>query len=584
MISLRQYSIYVRCASGFGNKVFDLISAIYLKNKYKVTTYFAVENSIYDKPSDPFFGNVFNTSYTKINYIFMNKYKQLHQRLPIVDIWINSLEDLPQTIKSNVHFRGLYRFAYLMYSSFSDEDKKIFTINPLLLHTEFQQKYQDTKYACVHIRYGDKLCYALEEFQYTKYTTFMMPIYTPQYYIDQINELLTKPDLDHILILTDSVDLVKIYIGPIFSNNPKIVLLDSHCLDSFYLMTKAQYIVLSHSTFSFSAAYIDSSATCYLLKKYITNKKDYLFQDDAISPLWIILDNKEYVLNFDQTLLKKIVTEYGQCYKYIITGPKTRTENSRILIQSRSMAASKPKSMSKSKSMSKPKSKSKSMSKPKSMSKSKPQTQIEIKDWTKSKSWTKIKSNKIIDEIQATNNNRIITDETIDHELISPGPFIINNSKISGNVTIYGTLSYNDIVVDNYTDIYGTLNGSNGVFKSLNVSGQIEITLTKIDTLILNGKIYADMLSIEQASIIGSIYISKCKINKIELISEFIDLIDCEIDHLLIHNDDKYVKKINIKSSKIGQLIVHGDNCNIMKDIITIIDYAKNATFLIVKD
>ena len=27
-------SIYLRCSSGFGNKIFDLISAVYLKNKY----------------------------------------------------------------------------------------------------------------------------------------------------------------------------------------------------------------------------------------------------------------------------------------------------------------------------------------------------------------------------------------------------------------------------------------------------------------------------------------------------------------------------------------------------------------------
>lgn len=314
-------AIYLRCSSGFGNKVFDLISAIYLKNKYKIDVYFAIDKSIHDKTDDPFFGNVFPRSQSKIKYIFMKKYYHLKETLPIEEQWIDDLNKLPDKIINNIRFGGLYRFAYTMYSTFDGNDKKIFNVNPKLISQSIQEKYIDQmsgNFACVHIRYGDKLCYGLEEFKQTKYTPYMLPIYTPEYYIDQINKLL-KTDVNEILVMTDSMAIVEKYIMDKFSNIPdKIILLDSHYLDSFYLMTKAKYIVLSHSTFSFAAAYFNPIATSYLLKKYVVDvKKDYIYEDDAISPKWIVIDNKNYLLNFNQVLLKKMVIDYANCGKYI---------------------------------------------------------------------------------------------------------------------------------------------------------------------------------------------------------------------------------------------------------------------------
>jgi hypothetical protein len=318
--TLSSPAIYLRCSSGFGNKIFELISAIYLKNKYKIDVYLAIGKSLHDNTEDPFFGNIFYKSYTKVKYIFMKKYYTLKNTLPITEQWIDDLDKLPEKITTNIRFAGLYRFAYLMYSSFDDADKNLFDINSKLLDKQIYDKYivdMKANYACVHIRYGDKLCYGLEEFKHTKYTPYMLPIYTPQYYIDQINELLKK-DLVEILIMTDSVELVNEFIMDKFPEKSRITLFDSHYLDSFYLLTKAQYIIMSHSTFSFAAAYFNPTAICYLVKKYFVDKeKDYLVEDDALSPKWIIIDNKNYILNFDQPLVKKMVDFYSGCNKYI---------------------------------------------------------------------------------------------------------------------------------------------------------------------------------------------------------------------------------------------------------------------------
>jgi len=320
MTTLSSPAIYVRCSSGFGNKIFDLISAIYLKNKYNMDVYFAIDKSIHDDPDDPFFGNIFYKSYTKIKYIYMKKYYRLEKSLPIGELWISDLDKLPEKILTNIRFSGLYRFAYLMYSTFDDFDKNLFEINPKVLDSKIYEKYivqMNSNYACVHIRYGDKLCYGLEEFKQTKYTPYMLPIYTPNYYIDQINELLKK-NLSEILVMTDSIALVEKYIIDKFKNNPRVVLFNSHYIDSFYLLTKAQYIIMSYSTFSFAAGYFNPIAMCYLVKKYVTDKeKDYVYEDDAISPKWLIIDDKDYILNFNQKLLKEMVIYYANCNKYI---------------------------------------------------------------------------------------------------------------------------------------------------------------------------------------------------------------------------------------------------------------------------
>lgn len=320
MTTMDSPAIYIRNSSGFGNKVFDLISAVYLKNKYGVTIYFAIDKSIHDKPEDPFFGKIFYKSYQKVKYIYLKKYYYLRKKLPITEMKISSLDDFPEKITTNYRFGRLYRLAYVMYETFNDDDKKIFEINPKLINKQIKQKYiKDLKmnYACIHIRYGDKLCYAYEGINQTKYTHYMFPLYTPEYFISQINELLKK-DIAEILVMTDTMDVVKKYITDNFLDNPRVKLLDSHYINSFYLLTKAKYIVLSHSTFSFSAAYFNEKAICYLVKKYLVDPKlDYIPEDNAISPKWIIIDNKNYILNFNKTILKNMIEDFNECDKYI---------------------------------------------------------------------------------------------------------------------------------------------------------------------------------------------------------------------------------------------------------------------------
>jgi hypothetical protein len=513
-------SVYIKCSNGFGNKVFDLISGIYLKNKFGTNIYYAIDQVEHEvNPNNPFFGRVFYQSHKKINYISIRKYNDLKESLPIEEIWIDSLDKIPNKITFNVRFRGLYRFAYTMYSSLSDNDKNLFEINPHVLNQKFYDKYinhMSRNYACVHIRYGDKLCYGLEDFKHTKYTPYTLPIYTPQYYVDQINELLKK-DLEEILIVTDSIGIVKKYIMEKIILNPKIVLFDSTTIDSFYLMTKSKYIIMSHSTFSFASAYFNPTAVCYLLKKYMVNvEKDYIFEDDAISPNWIIIDNKDYLLNFNQNLLKKMVEEYADCNKYIhkqIAGKRAYSSR-------------------------------------------------DIADLGEQK----IKNDRMSKFIT---NGPITFDNTkIKSKLIIYGTLNYDKLDVNGISKIYGTV-YGKNGYFNKLNIYGQADIEKTSINNIVLNGSLYADKIEITN---------------KASVAGPIYVSNTNINTIEILSKYARFDDCMVNMLIINNRDNNPKKIVVNISTINKIIVKGKPLNINASDDSIIGRVVNGTIIIDKD
>ncbi|XWV25581.1 putative ORFan [Tupanvirus deep ocean] len=518
-------SIYIISCNGFGNKVFDLISAIYLGNKYKTNVFFVTDIPSHDKKEKLFFGNVFYKSYSKVKYMNMEEYNNLENSIQINNVWIDDLSKLPSKISANIRFSGLYRFAYVMFSSFSDKDKEFFEINPKLLNKELHNKYIKNiagNYACVHIRYGDKLCYGLEEFKQTKYTPYTIPIYTPQFYIDQINELL-KQDIEEILIISDSVDIVNKHIMDKLHNNPKIILMDSRYVDSFYLLTKAKYIILSHSTFSFSAAYLNSSAVCYLLKKYMVNiDKDYIYVDDAISPNWIIIDNKEYLLNFNQKLLKELIVDYAKCNEYL-----EQTGGNRAYRR---------------------------------------HSQNNKTDHE----WYYVRPKKI-------KNQRL-------DEFITNGPITIKRSKFGSKLVIYGTLNFNELDVNGVSKIYGTVYGAKGNFGKLNIYGPLNIQNSIIYDLSLYGSIYADDIDINKAKIFGPIYVRNTDINKMEILSDSAQFETTNINTLIINNSEPSPKKITMSGCIINDVIVIGKSLTIRVSSDTNIKNKKNIIVVIDKD
>ena len=83
--------IYIKNNAGFGNKVFDLIFALYLYNLYNKNTntnkcviHYVLCKSLHDKLNDPKLYSIFPKSKNKINFITENQYKSIKTKIKII--------------------------------------------------------------------------------------------------------------------------------------------------------------------------------------------------------------------------------------------------------------------------------------------------------------------------------------------------------------------------------------------------------------------------------------------------------------------------------------------------------------------
>ena len=332
--------IYIKNDKNIGHKIFDLIFALYLYNLYKgqcIINYVLIK-SPQAKANEPKINHIFSKATTKINFISLYEYENINinPKLKIYKIRdkddiMQALETLPsyESLKLHTNIDTNYGLIYKIYETFGLEDKAIFDINSNSNEKMMKFNYNNPKqkqllndiknnkdYSVVHIRYGNKLD-SLKKYinrekgdvdKLLKSEVDKYLLYTPDYYIDKINYLLTHTKSDTIYIITDTDEVVKEFImKPTrkFNNNPRVIFLDNlNWLASFYTMIHASYIIMSCSTFSYAGAYFNKkSAKCeLLLYHYDTTTKDdksYIPQEEyAISPDWIMNDDKKYILNY----------------------------------------------------------------------------------------------------------------------------------------------------------------------------------------------------------------------------------------------------------------------------------------------
>ena len=339
--------IYIKNDKGFGHKIFDLIFAIYLYNLYKgqcIINYVLVKTK-YDIKQDPTMDKIFPKAKDKINFMSLREYENLNinPKIKIYKIYdkddiMQAIETFPEydTLKLHTKIDANYRLIYKIYETFGLEDKSIFTINENIVkfnyknpkHTKILDDIKKkNNYAVVHIRYGDKLDklkkYLNHEQSNDKDKDELLKtdvdkylLYTPDYYIDKINELLTKDTTHNIYIITDSEDLVNEFImKPTrkFNNNTRVVFLDNlNWLTAFYIMTYSSHIIMSCSTFSYSAMYFNKKINNknkaigeLLIYHHNINTVDNGIinsniapEEYPISPEWTINDDQKYILNY----------------------------------------------------------------------------------------------------------------------------------------------------------------------------------------------------------------------------------------------------------------------------------------------
>ena len=329
--------IYVKNDAGFGNKVFDLIFAIYLYNLYNKDTHkciihYVLVKSIHDINNDPKLYNIFSKSKTKINFITEHQYKSInnkHKSLVFLNIKdILNIKQFPK-YKDLSHYNEInnnFKLVYDMYKTFSQDDKDSFTMNKnILTNKDTLDKITSQPYSLVHIRYGDKLYYLSKNINKpdVDISTLLSKenpnpidqfiLYTPEYYIDKMNELLEKtPKSMNIYIITDSANIVKEFImnQSNFNTNSRIVLLDTMTWwDSFYLLYYASNIVLSSSTFCFAGAYFNKkNAKCDLVLYHHDKTSPTIAPEEyALSPHWKIISDRKYILNYNPKIAYEVI-------------------------------------------------------------------------------------------------------------------------------------------------------------------------------------------------------------------------------------------------------------------------------------
>lgn len=319
--NIKKKYILIQTYTGFGNKIFDCIVGMYLKINFGYHVYYVDTVSHHTKSGDYPMKEIFPKISDNFEIINDNQgdYIKFILNYNLIRIETDSIKKLKDyLVEDNVFLltTSIYNLVYEMFDSFDKKTKDIFIVNENLIKTDIVS-YSNTNYATIHIRYGDKLFLGLKKKNQNNNKFINFPIYTPEYYYEQI-KIIKKLKLP-IIILTDSPKIIKHFLLDKYniSNDPDIFLPELPFLDSFYLMLKSNYLVLSHSTFSYSA---------YLLGKsnYLTNKKPvYTFctikefkkkynpYDLFISNDWIIYQNPKFILNFNQKLIYKMF-KYGR--------------------------------------------------------------------------------------------------------------------------------------------------------------------------------------------------------------------------------------------------------------------------------
>ena len=345
--------IYIKNDEGFGSKVFDLIFAIYLYNLYnkqnnRCIIHYILDKSIHEKVNDPLLYNIFPKAKLKIKFISLKEYETINKKHKMTHIerkdkLIESLDNFPhyEDLSNYTKINTNLKLIYKMYETFTKQDKDSFTMNPKILTDKpTLDKITSQPYSIVHIRYGDKLYYLSKNINKTDIdiTTLLQKekenknnpnpidqfiLYTPDYYIDKINELLEKtPASMNIYIITDSANIVKQFIMRnstySFITNPRIVLLDKMAWwDSFYLFYYASNIILSASTFCFSGAYFNKKKPkCELLLYHHDDSSPTISPEEyAISPYWKITKDRKYILNYNPKIAYEII-KFKYNWKY----------------------------------------------------------------------------------------------------------------------------------------------------------------------------------------------------------------------------------------------------------------------------
>jgi hypothetical protein len=295
-------NILIHAVTGLGNKIFDSIIGIYLKQTYGYNIIYTLSINLHS-PDSANINILFDELNKYFQFVSHKKGKELnteYKRITIPkNVKLNEIEKYIIYDNVALDIYSLYDLIFEMYDLISPH---IFNFNMKMINNDIQN-ISKGHYGAIHIRYGDKLRLAYKNGK----MSMNYPIYHPYFYFKQLT-FMKKLNLP-ILIFTDSPSIVKKFIlkkyG--FDRDKKIYLMNISPLQSIYLLSRSAYFVMSPSTFSY-VAYLFGKSIGKFKKIVIADFVDvhkYDIYDNIIKLKdWLVLYDKKFILNFDVSLVK----------------------------------------------------------------------------------------------------------------------------------------------------------------------------------------------------------------------------------------------------------------------------------------
>lgn len=272
-------------AQGFGNKVFSLIRYIYefkelkKENKDLEKLYIGTDVSKHEKNLDKekiqnIFPDLKNIEW--LEFVNWNKYDELKG---------NAFKQLvPQ-----------YTFHYQPFLAMKSFIKKEMKLNPE--YDYLLEKYDTKKGIAIHIRLGDKFQYNYDNLSKRKPQLFVLM--KPEYYVDNVLKMLEERE-GPVYIFSDSNEFAECLLKP---HLPNAQIVDEDFVETFYLLTKFKRAVISESTISISAFYMNFKDPQVVVPYYKIDfdpkgKSTYkLVKSTAVDETVFILDkHKSYIM------------------------------------------------------------------------------------------------------------------------------------------------------------------------------------------------------------------------------------------------------------------------------------------------
>ena len=314
--------VYVKNGDGFGNKVYDLIFAVYLYNLYnkynnKCNIYYVLLDSKHESKGDPKIFNIFQDSKKKIIFLTYKEYTEIQQqktfKIHKLYDYINTLDDIPKydDLHEYTKFNDCFQLVYEMYSTFDKEDKNIFyNFNENIITDKRVFNIKKIDYTLIHIRYGDKLNATKDNINKKINNINKYLMYTPDYYIDMMNKHCDfQKFVSLLVIITDSPDIIKHYIVNRYEYKINFIIFNSEWFNTYYLFYYAKVIILASSTFSISGALFNKISTNILLVDDNFINKNSSPELKNLPNNWITYnnnDNENYILNYNKNLILKM--------------------------------------------------------------------------------------------------------------------------------------------------------------------------------------------------------------------------------------------------------------------------------------